>query len=359
LIASRQRGAWRREWSVRHAVLLGLIVPLLIVGCGSSSSSTSSASSGTASSAAATTAGKSFSTAINVSFPFLPIVQFYPLELGKDYGIFKRYGLDVNVKIVPDGTIAAALNSGAVQFHITSPPLELAYAAGVPIKLIGVYGNHTQTYLAAAPGIKSVKDLVGKKIGITAATGYSAIIAKYALHQAGVPFSAVKFVPIGTTNPSQAIVSGLADAVDSDPTQLALAEKGKPGVSSIDNFTSVLWPSGQIWGYVPWMNAHKQETAVFLKAFNAAVVQWEDNPTEAKHEIAKYNDLTDPTLINTLYNATKAEFNTGSTPVQAPSTATESFIMSVLRLAGFSQATDTIAQEGHVWTPEFWNLAFG
>jgi ABC-type nitrate/sulfonate/bicarbonate transport system substrate-binding protein len=302
---------------------------------------------------------KTFSDTINVSFPFLPIVQFYPLELGHDYGIFKKYGLNVNVKVVSDAAIAAALSSGAVQFHITSPPLELAYAAGVPIKLIGVYGNHTQTYLAAAPGIKSIKDLVGKKIGITAPNGYSAIIAKWALHNAGVPFDKVSFVPMGMTMPSQALVSGLADAVDSDTTQLLLAQKGKAGVTSVENFTSVLWPSGQIWGDAPWMNAHKQETAVFLKAFNAAVVMWNNDPAAAKKEIAKYNNTNDTAVINALYNATKAEFNTGSTPVQVPSYATESFISKVLRTTGFPAATDSNAKQGKLWTSAFWDAAFG
>jgi ABC-type nitrate/sulfonate/bicarbonate transport system substrate-binding protein len=353
-MARKQRHVWRGARSIRRTTLLGLVVPMLVAGCGSSSSSTSSGAAASTSNGAA----KTYTDTINVSFPFLPIVQFYPLELGHDYGIFKQYGLNVNVKIVSDAAIAAALNSGAVQFHVTSPPLELAYAAGVPIRLIGVYGNHTQTYLAAAPGIRSVKGLVGKKIGITAPNGYSAIIAKWALYNAGVSFDKVSFVPLGMTNPSQALGSGLADAVDSDTTQLLLAQKSKPGVTSIENFTPVLWPSGQIWGSVPWMTSHKQETAVFLRAFNAAVVRWNNDPVAAKKVIAKYNNTSDPAVINALYKATKAEFNTGSTPVQAPSYKTESFISKVLRTTGLRQATDSNATDGKLWTSEFWNAAF-
>jgi ABC-type nitrate/sulfonate/bicarbonate transport system substrate-binding protein len=245
-----------------------------------------------------------------------------------------------------------------VQFHVTSPPLELSYAAGVPVKLVGVYGNHTQTYLAAAPGIKSVKDLVGKKIGITAPNGYSAIIAKWALYEAGVPFDKVKFVPMGMTMPSQALASGLVDAVDSDTTQLLLAQKNKPGVTSVEDFTSVLWPSGQIWGYSPWMEQHKEETAVFLRAFNEAVVRWNNDPATAKKVISKYNNTKDTKVIDALYKATKAEFNTGDTPVEVPSYETESFISKVLRITGFPAATDANAKEGEIWTSEFWNAAF-
>lgn len=357
MCGDKQRRPWWPVASARRSAFLGLlivIVSALVAGCGSSSSKSSSASGSAKQNGSAT-----HFVPINVSFPFLPIVQFYPLELGKDYGIFKKYGVDVNVKIVSDSAVAAAMNAGAIQFHITSPPgLELAYAAGVPTKLIGVYGNHTQTYLAADAGISSVKELVGKKIGITAPSGYSAIISKYALHNAGVPFNKVSFVPLGTTNPNQALISGLANAVDSDTSQLLAAQKGKPGVHSLDNFTSVLWPSGQIWGSTPWMSKHPQETAAFLRGFNAAVVRWNTDPAEAKAEIAKYNQTSNSALINTLYNATKAEFNKGSTPVQAPSYTTESFISKVLRLTGFPQATDANAKAGKVWTAEYWDAAF-
>jgi ABC-type nitrate/sulfonate/bicarbonate transport system substrate-binding protein len=338
---------------IRSAVALGLIAAAVAAAaCGSSSDSASTQTQ------AGATKGKVYPGTINVSFPFLPIVQFYPLELGADYGVFKKYGLNVKVKIVNDAAINAALKSGAVQFHITSPPLELSYAAGVPVKLVGVYGNHTQTYLAAAPGIKSVQGLVGKKIGITAPNGYSAIIAKWALYKAGVALDKAKFVPMGMTMPSQALVSGLVDAVDSDTTQLLLAQKNKPGVTPVEDFTPVLWPSGQIWGHSSWMAAHKEETAVFLQAFNAAVVRWNNDPVTAKKVIAKYNNTKDTKVIDALYKATQAEFNKGDNPVEAPSYETESFISKVLRTTGFPAATDANAKEGKIWTSDYWKAAF-
>jgi ABC-type nitrate/sulfonate/bicarbonate transport system substrate-binding protein len=311
-----------------------------------------------ASSAVAKKAATTYPDTINVSFPFLPITQFYPLELGKDYGIFKKYGLNVNVQVVGNAAINAALESGALQFTITSPPLELAYEAGVPIKLVGIYGNHTATYLMASPGITSVKGLTGKKVGITVPDAYSSIIAKYALYRAHIPYTSVSFVPLGTTMPSAAIISHLANAVDGDTIQLLAAKSGLPGTSPIEDFTPVLWPSGQIWGYTPWMNAHKQEAATFLRAFNAAVVRWNSDPVAAKAEISKYDATKSTALINALYAATKKEFNSGPTPVQVPSYKVESFISGVLRVTGFPQALDKYAKQGQIWTPTFWNLAF-
>jgi ABC-type nitrate/sulfonate/bicarbonate transport system substrate-binding protein len=317
------------------------------------------ASSSTAASVKAPTKVKTYPGTINVSFPFLPITQFYPLELGKDDGIFAKYGLNVNVETVSNTAINAALESGSLQFTITSPPLELSAEAGVPIKLVGVYGWHTQTYLIASPGISSVSALAGKKVGITVPDAYSSIIAKYALYKAHVPFSSVTFVPLGLTMPSSAIISGLANATDGDTTQLLAAQAGLPGTTSIENFTSLAWPSGQIWGYTPWMNAHKQETAVFLQAFNAAVVKWNSDPAAAKAEISKYDATTDTATINALYNATEKEFNHGKTPVQVPTQKNEEFISGILRVTGFPAASNKYAKKGDLWTPVFWNLAFG
>jgi ABC-type nitrate/sulfonate/bicarbonate transport system substrate-binding protein len=347
----------------RQLIAIGTLVLVVfaLVACGSSSDSSSSESSAGESTSGEGSSGgvKQFSDEINVSFPFLPITQFYPLELAKDEGIFEEHGLKVNVKIVGNTAINAALASGSLQFTITSPPLELANIAGVPIKLIGVYGNYTQTYLIATPGIESVKDLVGQKVGITTPDAYSSIIAKYALHKNGISDDEVTFVPLGMTMPSQAIVSGLANAVDADTTQYLLAKEGNPGVTKIEDFSKVVWPSGQIWGYTPWMESHKEETAAFLQAFNDAVVKWITDPVAAKKTIEKYNKVTDPKVLDALYAATKAEFNSGATPVQAPSYETESFINSVLRETGFPEASDSYAKEGEIWTSEYWDEAFG
>jgi NitT/TauT family transport system substrate-binding protein len=354
---SGQRGSLRPRGRARRIAGISLLVPLLVAVASCSSSSANS--SGSASGSASRGTAKSYPGTINVSFPFLPITQFYPLELAKDNGIFAKYGLNVNVETVGNNAINAALESGSLQFTVTSPPLELAYEAGVPIKLIGVYGQHTATSLLVSPGIKSIKDLVGKKVGITTADAYSSIIVKYALLKAGISNSQVKFVTLGMVMPSSAVISGLANGVDADTAQVQLAMKGRPGSSTVEDFTPVVWPSGQIWGYSPWMTAHKAETAAFLKAFNEAVVTWNSDPAAAKKVISKYDATTNSALIDALYAATKREFNTGSTPVQVPSYSTESFISSVLRMTGFPNASDSYAKKGKIWTPEYWNAAFG
>lgn len=341
-------------------LLAGLIGAALLAGCGSSGSSSSSEPSSSETTTSGEGEGKqTFSDTITVAYPFVALVQFYPVELGKELGIFEEYGLNVNVKTVPDPTIAAAMNSGSVQFHLTAPPvLEFANQAGVDTKLIGVYAEHTNSTLTAVPGINSVKELAGKKIMETSPTGQSVIFSKYALDKAGVGFDEVKFVPVGTTAPAESLISGLVDAANTDSIQQSLAEEGLPGATVIEDFSSLEWPGAQIWGSGSWMEGHEEETAVFLEALNAAVERWNDDPAAAKKTISKLAKTSDQKLLNQLYEATESEFNTGPQPVQAPTEQLELSVINLLNIAEFNEFTDEMAQEGNLWTSQYWDAAF-
>jgi NitT/TauT family transport system substrate-binding protein len=354
------RTGWR--YSALAIVLAGLIGTVLLAGCGSSGSSSSSESSSSETSTASNGGGEgkqTFSDTITVGYPFVALVQFYPLELAQDTGIFEEYGLNVDVKTIADPTISAAMNSGAVQFHLTAPPvLEFANQAGVDTKLIGVYAEHTNSTLTAVPGINSVKELAGKKIMETTPTGQSVIFSKYALDKAGVPFDEVKFVPVGTTAPAESLISGLVDAANTDSIQQKLAEEGLSGAKAIEDFSTLEWPGAQIWGSGSWMEDHEEETAVFLEALNAAVERWNDDPAAAKEVISKYAKTTDKKLLDVLYEATEAEFNTGKQPVQPPTEDLEASVIELLNIAEFSEFTKEMAKEGDLWTSQYWDAAF-
>lgn len=345
-------------------LLAALLGAALLAGCGSSDSSSSSESSSATSAETQTTADGGEATKeefepITVAYPFVALVQFYPLVLAQEDGIFDEYGLDVTVKTVPDPTISAAMNSGSVQFHLTAPPvLEFANQAGVDTKLIGVYAEHTESTLTAVPGIGAVKDLVGKKIMETTPTGQSVIFSKYALHEAGVGFDEVKFVPVGTTAPAESLISGLVDAANTDSIQQALAEEGLPGATAIEDFSTLEWPGTQVWGSGSWMEGHEEETVAFLEALNAAVERWNEDPAAAKAVIGKMAKTSDKKLLDILYEATEAEFNQGPQPLQPPSEKLEASVIDLLRIAEFDEFSDKMAKEGDLWTAQYWDAAF-
>jgi len=111
------------------------------------------------------------------------------MYVAQDYGIFRRYGLDLTFVHVRSGPVGmAALASGESQLHegsVTGAVLgsaaegtNLVFVAGMINKLIG--------NIMASPKIKTPSDLKGKHMGVTSANGGSWMFTTLALEHWGL-----------------------------------------------------------------------------------------------------------------------------------------------------------------------------
>ena len=111
------------------------------------------------------------------------------MYVAQDYGIFRRYGLDLTFVHVRSGPVGmAALASGESQLHegsLTGAVLgsaaegtNLVFVAGMINKLIG--------NIMASPKIKTPSDLKGKHMGVTSANGGSWMFTTLALEHWGL-----------------------------------------------------------------------------------------------------------------------------------------------------------------------------
>jgi ABC-type nitrate/sulfonate/bicarbonate transport system substrate-binding protein len=111
------------------------------------------------------------------------------MYVAQDYGIFRRYGLDLTFVHVRSGPVGmAALASGESQLHegsLTGAVLgsaaegtDLVFVAGMINKLIG--------NIMASPKIKTPSDLKGKHMGVTSANGGSWMFTTLALEHWGL-----------------------------------------------------------------------------------------------------------------------------------------------------------------------------
>ena len=111
------------------------------------------------------------------------------MYVAQDYGMFKRYGLDLTFVHVRSGPVGmAAIASGETQLHSGSATAAVLGAAAEGIDLVFVAGiiNKLIGNIMATPKIKTPADLKGKVIAVTSASGGSWMFTTLALEYWGL-----------------------------------------------------------------------------------------------------------------------------------------------------------------------------
>ncbi|HLG72665.1 MAG TPA: ABC transporter substrate-binding protein [Chloroflexota bacterium] len=194
-----------------------LLAVLALAGCGSgtaapaaSSAPTrvvpSSAAPGTvaakpSASAPASASAGSASTARHVKIAYATQTgTTLPIFVARDAGYFKNHGIDADITYSRDGAVGiAALVGGDVQFLVVGDPnLTNAVLQGADVEYLAWPAHTVQLVLIGQPGIKTVADLKGKTIGVTAAGSTTDLFAQALLRRNGLdPKKDVNIVAIG------------------------------------------------------------------------------------------------------------------------------------------------------------------
>ena len=141
-----------------------------------------------------------------------------PYEVARSANLFKAHGLDVELVYTRGGNAAMqALVGGAVDYSATS--LDVAIEAYVnvhaDIRRFAVTGRLPLFALVTAPKtadkIRSIKDLEGKTVAVSALGNADHALALYLLKQAGADASKVQFATMGV-NLLEALRQGQIDA---------------------------------------------------------------------------------------------------------------------------------------------------
>lgn len=155
-------------------------------------------------------------------------------QVGIDKGWFKEEGVDVDFEwfeYVPSMEAFAAGKVDAV--CMTNGDALVTGATGAPSKtiLINDYSNGNDM-LVAKPGIESVKDLKGKKIGVEVGFVDHLLVLK-ALEANGMTEADVTLVNIPTHETPKAFASGDVDAIAAWQPNSGQALKAVPGSKAI------------------------------------------------------------------------------------------------------------------------------
>jgi NitT/TauT family transport system substrate-binding protein len=165
-----------------------------------------------------------------VGFPSLA-TGFAPSWVTADKGIWKKHSLDVELIYLRGGSrTVSALISGSVGFILGSDVgVTTAILQGASLTRVGVTTNTLGYSMLTQPNIKTVRDLKGKIIGITA--GRDAAYARVVklLRDNGMDASKdVTFLSVGDGGPAprvEALSSGVIHATMFTPPSDLISEK--------------------------------------------------------------------------------------------------------------------------------------
>jgi len=137
-----------------------------------------------------------------------------PITLGRDKGIFQAEGIDLQMVLVASTIQVAALTTGDIDFSGAQSQVMAGAARGLPVKVVGFLTIKPSFWLMAKPEIRSMAELKGKVIGITAIGSSTDTLARYLVSRNGLsPDRDVAFIGTGTTsNILTAMKAGTVDA---------------------------------------------------------------------------------------------------------------------------------------------------
>lgn len=161
------------------------------------------------------------------------LMYYLPLTIAEQLGYFKDEGLQVEISDFAGGAKAlqalvggsADVVSGAYEHTISMQ------GKGQAITAFVLQGRAPQIVLAVSnktmPNYKSIADLKGKKIGVSAPGSSTNMMANFVLAKAGLKPSDVSFIGVGTTAGAlSAMRSGQIDAMANlDPVMTMLEQK--------------------------------------------------------------------------------------------------------------------------------------
>jgi NitT/TauT family transport system substrate-binding protein len=156
-----------------------------------------------------------------------------PYEVARSAGLFQQHGLDVELVYTRGGNAAMqALVGGAVDYAATA--LDVAIQAyvnvGADIRRFAVTGRLPLFALVTAPktanDIRTIKDLEGKTVAVSALGNADHALTLYLLKQAGADAAKVQFATMGV-NLLEALRQGQIDAgVVQEPALTLLSKSG-------------------------------------------------------------------------------------------------------------------------------------
>ena len=266
------------------------------------------------------------------------LLYYLPLTIAEQRGYFKDEGLDVEIVDFAGGARAlqavvggsADVVSGAFEHNINMQ------AKGQPMRAFVLQGRAPQIVLAvstkAMPNYKTVADLKGKKIGVSAPGSSTNIMANYVLAKHGLKPSDVSFIGVGAAQGAVAALrAGQLDAMSNlDPVITILTRSNDikiisdtRDVAEADKVFGGPMPAGTLYAPVAFIEKNPNTVQALTNAIVRAN-KWiqQAGPSDIVKSVPESYLLGDRAVyIEAFMKAKPALSPDGMIPEQGPATA--------------------------------------
>jgi putative hydroxymethylpyrimidine transport system substrate-binding protein len=256
---------------------------------------------------------------VTLMLDWFPNPDHVPIYVAYEKGYFREEGLDMTLQIPADPNDPLKLAAiGKVDFAVSyEPNVIMAKSRGIPVISIGILIAHplnTLMFLTES-GIKSPKDLAGKRIGYSV-TGFETAILSSIAEEAGLKLEDLKLVNVNF-NLTPSLLSGQVDAVigayrNYEKIQIELEGKEVgmifPEEHGVPDYYELVLITGED-------TAQKRMDMVksFIRAIDRAINFTLENPEEAFKLFLSSNPDLDNELNRKAFYATLPYFSRNQT----------------------------------------------
>ncbi len=248
-----------------------------------------------------------FSSNVNqsvVRIGYLPIVGDLPVFVAQEFGYFKNEGLSIELIEFSSGNEAtAALISGNTQVQSTlgvTTLLPLLEKSPGEVKVIfsAVEQEGTRSSgIVSKSGIKTIKDLKGKKIGTYSGTTQLQTL-KMILDNYMNPNQDVSIIQVEPKLQVQALAAGQYDALFSIEPYITLALTQTNATLLEWNvrqkeITSPFWAAGTVVSK-KFAQQRPKDVRKIIRALEKASIQIQNNEASTRNVLQKYTPLKEP-----------------------------------------------------------------
>ena len=237
----------------------------------------------------------------DVTVAALPAADLAGLYVAQDYGFFAQQGLHVRIeKIASSAAVLAAQEKGQVDITAGSYVAYIAaQAAGARFRILAeasaLQPDTRVLVISANSPIKSVNDLVGKKIGLNGTNSIGTLLISALLAQRGISPAKVTFVTDSGGFPAMPaeLRDGTWDAAFlAEPYVTVAGENyGERELADLDQGATLNFPIDGYMATQAWAVKHPKTVAAFVRAIEEGQERADNDRAAVEHAMEESDNL--------------------------------------------------------------------